>query len=86
MERTNDYTTGNLLDHKRFSKHYRLIAIDLSKQTDLRQQINFIVRLDTDDGATMFFINKKSEKNNFLIFTRLCNHSLIQFNITHHIK
>ena len=68
MERTNDYTTGNLLDHKRFSKHYRLIAIDLSKQTDLRQQINFIVRFDTDDGATMFFINKKSEKKQFFNF------------------
>ena len=31
MGRNNDYTTGNLLDYEYFSKHYKLIAIDLSK-------------------------------------------------------
>ena len=46
MNNNNDYTTDNLLDYDYFSKHYRLIAIDLSKQTefenhDLKQQINF---------------------------------------------
>ena len=35
MVRNNDYTTGNLLDYEYFSKHYKLIAIDLSKQTEL---------------------------------------------------
>ena len=29
--RNNDYTTGNLLDYRYFSNHYKLIAIDLSK-------------------------------------------------------
>ena len=29
-----DYTTGNLLDYGYFSKHYKLIAIDLSKQIE----------------------------------------------------
>ena len=28
----NDYTTGNLLDYEYFSKHYKLIVIDLSKK------------------------------------------------------
>ena len=51
MSRNNDYTTGNLLDYEYFSKHYRLIAIDLSKQIalenpDLKQQINFVRRLE----------------------------------------
>ena len=32
MGRNNDYTTGNLLDYDYFSKHYKVIAIDLSKQ------------------------------------------------------
>ena len=32
----NDYTTGNLLDFTYFKKSYRLIAIDLSKQTELK--------------------------------------------------
>ena len=30
--RNNYATTGNLLDYEYFSKHYKLIAIDLSKQ------------------------------------------------------
>ena len=30
-----DYTTGNLLDYEYFSKHYKLIVIDLSKQIEL---------------------------------------------------
>ena len=48
MSENNDYTIGNLLDYEYFKDHYKLIAIDLSKQTelenpDLRKQINFIV-------------------------------------------
>ena len=43
----NDYTTGNLLDYEYFSKHYRLIAINLSKQIelenpDLKQKITLL--------------------------------------------
>ena len=54
----NDYMTGNLLDFAHFKKHYKLIAIDLSKQTKLKdpQQINFIGKLSRNTGATMFFI------------------------------
>ena len=48
--RNGDYTTGNLLDYEYFTTHYKLITIDLSKQTelkysDLKQQINFIGKL-----------------------------------------
>ena len=35
MSKNNDYTAGNLLDCEYFSKHYRLITIDLSKQIKL---------------------------------------------------
>ena len=35
MIRKIDYTSGNLLDYEYFSKHYRLIAIDLTKQIEL---------------------------------------------------
>ena len=64
MGRNNDYTTGNLLDYEYFSKHYKLIAIDLSKQIelenpDLIQQINFIGRLARNEGARMFFLSSK---------------------------
>ena len=64
MSRNNDYKTGNLLNYEYFSKHYKLIAIDLSKQIelqnpDLKQQINFIGKLEREVGATMFFITEK---------------------------
>ena len=32
ISRSNEYTKGNLLDYDYFKKHYKLIAIDLSKQ------------------------------------------------------
>ena len=32
MGRNNDYATGKFLDYDYFSKHYKLIAIDLSKK------------------------------------------------------
>ena len=31
ISKNNGYTTGNLLDYENFSKHYKLIAINLSK-------------------------------------------------------
>ena len=30
-----DYTTGSLLDFNYFNKHYKLVAVDLSKQKEL---------------------------------------------------
>ena len=70
MERNNDYATGNLLDYQYFSKHYKLIAIDLSKQSELenanlKQQFNFIGRFERNKGAAMFFIIEKSEEKIF---------------------
>ena len=59
MSRNNDYTTGNLLDFAYFKENYRLIVIDLSKQTWLKdpQQNKFICKLESqNNGATMFFV------------------------------
>ena len=69
MSKNNYYTTGNLLDYEYFSKHYEIIAIDLSKKTelenpDLKQQIDFVGKLKEDE-ATMFFIIEKSEETTF---------------------
>ena len=68
--KNSDCMTGNLLDYEYFSKHYKLTAINLSKQielenSDLKQQINFIGRLKRDEGATIFFIIEKSEETTF---------------------
>ena len=67
MNNNNDYTTDNLLDCAYFKKHYKLIAINLSKQTKLKdpRQINFIGKLLRNIGATMFFIIEKSEETTF---------------------
>ena len=61
------YARVNLLDYEYFKEHYKLIAIDLSKQIelenkDIKQQINFIGNLERDNGAVMFFIIEKSEE------------------------
>ena len=67
MSNDNDYTTGNLLDFAYYKKNYRLVAIDLSKQTKLKgpQEINFIGKLLRNTGATMFFIIEKSKETTF---------------------
>ena len=69
LSKNNDYTTGNVLDYEYFLKHFKLIAMDLRKQIelenlDLKQQINFIGKLE-DDEATRFFIIEKSEETTF---------------------
>ena len=33
------YTRGNLLEYKSFKEHYKLIAIDLSKQIELLRKV-----------------------------------------------
>ena len=67
MSNNNEYTTGNLLDFAFFKKHYKLIAVDLSKQTKLKdpQEISFIGKLSNILGAAMFFIIEKSEETIF---------------------
>ena len=42
----------------------KLIGIDLSRQTNtsIPQQINFVGKLEEDDGAAMFFIAENKHK------------------------
>ena len=62
------FTTGCLLDYKYFRKHYKKIALNLSKQKELDsdpkavQQINFTENLDTAEGSTMFFIIEEAKE------------------------
>ena len=71
MSKNNNDTSGNLLDYDYFSNHYKLIEIDLSKQIELgnpnlQQQINFIGKLEEDDGAT--FSSSKTRNKQISIF------------------
>ena len=64
MSRNDAYTTGDLLDYLYHQNFYKLISIDLSKQTNtnIPQQINFTGKLEENDGATKFFIAVKQQK------------------------
>ena len=61
-----DYATGCLLDYNYFKNHYKMIAIDLSKQQALYadpkaiQQINFTGNLENQ--STMFFIIEEAKE------------------------
>ena len=69
MSNNNNYTTGTLLNFtyfkKKNKKKNKLIAIDLSKKTKLKdpQQVSFIAKLLNTCGATMFFIIEKIRRN-----------------------
>ena len=61
-----DYTTGSLLDFNYFDKHYKLVAVDLSKQKELDadpraiQQIEFKYMLGTN--STIYWEVEKSKE------------------------
>ena len=61
-----DYNTASLLDFNYFDKHYKLVAVDLSKQKELDadpraiQQIEFNYMLGTD--LTIYWVLKKSKE------------------------
>ena len=63
-----DYTIGCLLDYNYFKEHYKLIAIDLSKQQAFdadpkaMQQISFTGNLEQAEGETMFFIIEEAKE------------------------
>ena len=61
-----DCTTGSLLDYNYFKKHYKLVAVDLSKQKELDadpraiQQIEFKYLLETK--STIYWVIEKSKE------------------------
>ena len=66
MSKNIDYTTVKFLDYEYFKNHYQGIAIDLSKQIELenfnlKQQINFVGRLEENNATIVFIIEKKEE-------------------------
>ena len=65
MSRNNGYTAENLLDHLYHQKYYKLIGIDLLRQTDtsIPQQINFVGKLEED--VQQCFLSLKSRKKLF---------------------
>ena len=62
-----DYTTGSLLDFNYFDKHYKLVAVDLSKQKELDadpraiQQIEFKYNFN-NTNSTFYWVLEKSKE------------------------
>ena len=52
-----------------------IIGTDLSREKNkgIPQQINFVEQLEEDDGAAMFFISEKQQKNYSQLFFRFIN-------------
>ena len=70
------YTIGCFLDYPYFKEHYKMIAIDLSKEqaldadqkkTKKKQPIHFTRNLGRAEGAIIFSLLKKQKKL-FLVF------------------
>ena len=63
-----DYTTGSLLDYDYFKKHYKLVAVDLSKQKEL-------------DADPRYSGTRKIQRNYIRILQRNCKSILNKNNI-----
>ena len=76
MSNNSNYTTGNFLDFAYYKENYWLTAIDLSKQTKIKdsQQINFIGKTEGQNNrVTMHFIIEKSEETTFEFLQNFVN-------------
>ena len=64
MSKNDDYTTENLLNFSYHQNYYKLLGINLSRKTNknIPQQNYFTEKLEEDDGAKMFFIAEKQQK------------------------
>ena len=68
LELVKDMSNSFLLDYPYFKKHYKRIAIDLSKQQGLDAdpkvmwQNNFTGNLDRDENPTIYFIIEESKE------------------------
>ena len=66
IKKGEDYATGSLLDFNCFNEHYKLVAVDLSKQKELDadpraiQQIEFKYMLETD--SNIYWVLEKSKE------------------------
>ena len=61
-----DYTTGSLLGYDYFKKHYKLVAVDLSKQKELDEDPRAIQRIEfkyiLPTNSTIYSVLEKSKE------------------------
>ena len=75
MSRNDDYTTRNLLDYLYHQNHYKLIGIDISRQTNttIPQPINFTEKNRRRWQCDNVFCLWKVAKINSKLFFRCIN-------------
>ena len=61
IRKNNYYGTGNLLDYEYFSEHYKLIAVDLSKQ----------IKLENPNLKQQCFSSPRNQKKQLLNFHKV---------------
>ena len=72
ISNNNDYTAGNLLDFAYFKKHYKLIAVGLSKQTKLKDpQQSHLLENSKKIIEQQCFLSSKNQKKLLLIFHKI---------------
>ena len=59
-----DYTTGSLLDFNYFNKHYKLVAVDLSKQKELDADPRAIQQIEIKILIEVKILDDKIKANN----------------------
>ena len=57
-----DYTTGCLLDYSYFKDHYKMIAVDLSKQQALDADARAIQQINRARNTTMLLIIEEAKE------------------------
>ena len=75
MSRNDDYSAGNLLDFSYHQNYYKLVGIDLSRKanTSISQKMNFVGKIEEDDGTPKFFYCGKAAKNYSKLFFKFIN-------------
>ena len=73
MSNNNDYTIGNSLDFAYYKENFKLIAIDLIKQTKIKdpQKINFIGKIEEQNNEEQCFSLLRNQKKLLLNFYKI---------------
>ena len=66
-----DYTAGCLLDYEYIKNHYRLIAVDLSKQKELDADPKVIQQIEFIGQLKMQMVKMLMERKNIFVLTIL---------------
>ena len=85
MSKNDDYAIVNLFDCLYHQNDYKIISIDLSRQTNTTtsQQVSSRGKLEENDGSTMTFYWLKAAENYSKLFFKFIKHKRITWTMEH---